>query len=101
MCRTSHFQTSIDYRHRTSRLSSRHPELSSPQRQQVLGATKKVDMYSKIMDLRQISAAGAAIFEVRLLLRRGGIFVQAGILEEFKKALDVHGKAQVERLMHF
>ncbi len=58
-------------------------------------------MYSKIMDLRQISAAGAAIFEVRLLLRRGGIFVQAGILEEFKKALDVHGKAQVERLMHF
>lgn len=76
-------------------------ELSAPQRQQVLDAAKKVDMYSKIMDLRRINAAGAAIFDVRLLLRRRGIFVQTSIIDEFKKALDVLGKAQVERFMHF
>jgi hypothetical protein len=44
-------------------------ELSAPQRQQVTSATKKVDMYSKIMDLRGINTAGSAIFETRLLLR--------------------------------
>ena len=76
-------------------------ELSAPQRQQVLDAAKKVDMYSKIMDLRRINAAGAAIFDVRLLLRRRGIFVQSSIIDEFKKAIEVLVKAQVERLMHF
>jgi len=76
-------------------------ELSAPQRNQVLGAAKKVDMYSKIMDLRRINSAGAAIFDVRLLLRRHGIFVQSSIIDEFKKAVEVLGKAQIERFVHF
>jgi len=76
-------------------------ELSMPQQQQVLGAAKKVDMYSKIMDLRRINGAGAAIFDTGLLMRRHGIFVQASILHEVKKAMEMLSKAQVERHMHF
>src|SRR5262249_38157559 len=76
-------------------------ELSVPQRQQVLNATKKVDMYSKIIDLRQINTAGRAIFHVRLLLKTHGIFFQSSIVDEFKKAIDLLGKAQIESLMQF
>jgi hypothetical protein len=75
--------------------------LSAAQRQQVSGAMKKVDMYSKIMSLRQINAAGASIFDARLLLRWNGIFVQTSIMGEFKNALEILGKAQVERYMEF
>jgi hypothetical protein len=76
-------------------------ELSGPQRQQVLDATKKVDVYSKIMDLRRINIAGAAIFDARLLVRRHGIFVNPSIVNEVRRALDVLSKAQVESYMHF
>jgi hypothetical protein len=76
-------------------------ELSAAQRQQVSSAMKKVDMYSKIMSLRQINAAGASIFDARLLLRRNGIFVQTSIMGEFKNALEILGKAQVERYIEF
>jgi hypothetical protein len=76
-------------------------ELSAGQRNQVSGAAKKVNMYSKIMNLRQINTAGASIFDTRLLLRQNGIFVQTHLMEEFKTALDMLGKAQIERHMHF
>jgi hypothetical protein len=76
-------------------------ELSQEQRQQVARASKRVDMYSKIMNLRQINTAGASIFDARLVVRRKGIFVQTGIVDEFKSAPDVLAKAQVERLMEF
>jgi hypothetical protein len=76
-------------------------ELSTPQRQQVASATKKVDMYSKIMDLRGINIAGSAIFETRLLLRQKGIFVQTSMVDEFKNALEMLGKAQIERHIEF
>jgi hypothetical protein len=76
-------------------------ELSPEQRQQVTVASKKSDMYSKIMNLRRINTAGASIFDARLLVRRKGIFVQRGMVDEFKSAIDMLSKAQVERLMEF
>jgi len=76
-------------------------ELSAPQRQQVAEAAKKVDMYSKIMNLRQIHEAGAAIFDTRLLLRRQGIFLQSSLVGEFKNAIEILSKAQIERLVQF
>jgi hypothetical protein len=76
-------------------------ELSAPQRQQVAAASKKVDIYSKIMDLRGINTAGGVIFNARLLLRQRGIFVQTSMVDEFKSALDMLGKAQIERHIEF
>ena len=58
-------------------------------------------MYSKMIDLRQINAAGASIIDTRLLVRRKGIFVQPRLVDVLKNALDVLGKAQVERYIHF
>ncbi len=76
-------------------------ELSAGQRAQVIKAARKVEMYSKIMNLRLINAAGVSIFDTRLLLRRKGIFVQPSLVAAFKTALDILGKAQVERYVHF
>lgn len=64
-------------------------------------ATNKNDMYSKILDLRQINTAGAAIFEVRLLLRRKGVFLQSNMVDAFIRAMEIIGRAQIERLVQF
>jgi hypothetical protein len=76
-------------------------ELSEAQRQQITRASKKVDMYSKIVNLRQISAAGASIFDARLLLRRRGIVVQPSVVDEFKSALDMLGKRRLSDTSNF
>jgi hypothetical protein len=76
-------------------------ELSAAQRKQVLDAEKKVDMYVKIVEFRQINAAAASIFDARLLLRRDGIFAKTDVIDAFTTALNFLGKAQIERSMHF
>jgi hypothetical protein len=63
-------------------------ELSNPQRQQVLKASDKNDMYSKILRLRTINVAGAAIYDGRQLLRTNGIFIPASVVKMFKDAFN-------------
>jgi hypothetical protein len=60
-------------------------ELSNPQRQQVLSSSDKNDMYSKILRLRTINIAGAAIYDGRQVLRRDGIFIPASVAKSFRE----------------
>jgi len=76
-------------------------ELSTPQREQVLNAQDKNDMYSKIIRLRTINFAGAAIYDGRQTLRTNGIFIPASMAKRFKDAFDKLAGAQVERYMEF
>jgi hypothetical protein len=76
-------------------------ELSEVQKKQVLGAADKNGMFSKIMRLRRINAAGAAIFEGRLTLRSEGIFVPSALAQRFKEVFDKFSEAYVEQLMEF
>ena len=76
-------------------------ELSEAQRAQVSDATDKVRMYSKIMRLRKISSAGAAIYEGRLLLRTHGIFISSAMAKSFKESFEVLSKAYVEQYVNF
>lgn len=76
-------------------------ELSDAQRKQVLAATDRNQMYSKIMRLRTINTAGAAIYEGRLVLRTNGIFINAEIAKAFKDAFDKLSGAYVEQSMQF
>jgi hypothetical protein len=54
-------------------------ELSTPQRQQVINAKGKNEMYSKIIRLRTINIAGAAIYDGRQILRTNGIFISGSM----------------------
>ncbi len=76
-------------------------ELSNSQRQQVLNAKDKNEMYSKIIRLRTINIAGAAIYDGRQILRTNGIFIPAPMAKIFKEALNKLHEAQVERYMEF
>jgi hypothetical protein len=76
-------------------------ELSGQQRQQVLGAKDKTEMYSKILSLRTINTAGAAIYDGRQMLRTNGIFISASVAKSFKDAFEELSGAQVERYMEF
>jgi hypothetical protein len=76
-------------------------ELSNQQRAHVASADDKVRMYSKIMRLRRINTAGAAIYDGRLLLRTHGIFISSEMSKSFKGAFDALGKAQVEQYINF
>lgn len=76
-------------------------ELSDAQKKQVLSATDKNEMYSKIMRLRRINSAGAAIFEGRLALRTEGIFVPAVLSQRFKECFEKLSAAYVEQSMEF
>ena len=75
--------------------------LSNPQRQQVLNAKDKNEMYSKILRLRTINSAGAAIYNGHQILRTEGIFIPASMAKSFKDALNKLAGAQVERYMEF
>jgi hypothetical protein len=76
-------------------------ELSDPQRKQVLSASQKTEMYSKILRLRTNNAAGAAIYEGRQVLRAKGIFVSADTVKRFREAFEKLSEARVERYMEF
>jgi hypothetical protein len=76
-------------------------ELSVPQRNQVLSASKKVEMYTKILRLRTNNAAGAAIYEGRQVLRTNGIFVSSDTVKRFREALEKLSEARVERYIEF
>jgi hypothetical protein len=76
-------------------------ELSNPQRQQVVKADDKNDMYSKILRLRTINIAGAAIYEGRQALRTNGIFVSTEVARAFRDAFNKLSEAQVERYLAF
>ena len=76
-------------------------ELSEAQRQQVALATDKKNMYAKILRLRIVNIAGAAIYEGRHLLRRNGIFLSSSVTRAFREAFDHLSAAQVERYLAF
>jgi hypothetical protein len=76
-------------------------ELSDSQKKQVLAASDKNEMYSKIMRQRTINTAGAAIYEGRLVLRTSGVVVPAAIAKSFKEAFDKLSGAYVEQSMEF
>lgn len=76
-------------------------ELSKPQREQLQNAKDKKEMYSKIIRLRNINKAGAAIYEGRQVLRTNGIFISASVANSFKDAFDKLSAAHVERSMEF
>jgi hypothetical protein len=76
-------------------------EFSSQQRKQVLDTDDKVRMYSKINRLRNINAAGTAIYEGRLLLRTSGIFLPVALAKAFKDGFDMLSFAQVEQHLSF
>jgi hypothetical protein len=76
-------------------------EFSNPQRQQVLKASDKNDMYSKILRLRTINIAGATIYDGRQVLRTNGIFIPASVAKSFRDAFGKLSEAQIERYMDF
>jgi hypothetical protein len=76
-------------------------ELSEAQRQRVALATDKKNMYAKILRLRIVNIAGAAIYEGRHLLRRNGIFLSSSVTRAFREAFDHLSAAQVERYLAF
>jgi demethoxyubiquinone hydroxylase (CLK1/Coq7/Cat5 family) len=76
-------------------------ELSAPQRQQVINADDKNEMYSKILRLRTINLAAAAIYDGRQTLRTNGIFIPAPMAKIFKDAFNKLNEAQVERYLEF
>jgi hypothetical protein len=76
-------------------------DLSDAQRKQVMNETDKKEMYSKILRLRTINIAGAAIYEGRQMLRTQGIYISASTAKSFKDAFDKLSGAQVERYMEF
>jgi hypothetical protein len=76
-------------------------ELSVAQRKQVVDATHKNDMYSKILRLRTNNFAAAAIYDGRQALRVNGIFISSETAKNFRDAFDKLSEAQVERYMEF
>ena len=76
-------------------------ELSVPQRKQIVEAADKNAMYSKILRLRTVNIAGAAIYDGRQTLRANGIFIPASILTSFTGAFQNLSGAQVERYIAF
>jgi hypothetical protein len=76
-------------------------ELSEPQKQQVMAASDKNQLYSKIMRQRRINAAGGAIYDGRLVLRTNGIFISEKVASTFKGAFDKLSQAYVEQSMEF
>jgi hypothetical protein len=76
-------------------------ELSDAQKEQVLAAADKNQMYSKIMRQRKVSSAGAAIYEGRLMLRTNGILIPAAVSRSLKDAFDKLSGAYVEQSMQF
>jgi hypothetical protein len=76
-------------------------ELSPQQRKQVIGANDKIRMYSKIMRLRKINSAGAAIYEGRRLLRTSAIHINAAMADAFRNGFDMLSGAYAEQAVSF
>ena len=74
-------------------------ELSDTQRESVIRAKDKIDVFAKTVRLRQIRKAGGDIFDARLLLRKKGVFVPDNISRVVKDSLDVLSNAQGEQNM--
>jgi hypothetical protein len=76
-------------------------ELSKEQRTQVANADDKEKTYSRIMRLRRINAAGAAIQQGWLLVRTDGIFISSDMAKRFETGFELLSKAQVEQQISF
>jgi hypothetical protein len=76
-------------------------DFSAPQKQQVLAANDKNKMYSRLVTLRQLNAARLEIFKVRSMLRKNGIFIPAALQAQFRSAIEVLSRAEVERYVEF
>jgi hypothetical protein len=74
-------------------------DLSDTQRESVIRANDKVDVFSKTVRQRQIRKAGGDIFDARMLLRKKGVFVPDNISRLVQASLDVLLSAQVEQHM--
>jgi hypothetical protein len=75
--------------------------LSLQQKKQVAKASDKTRMYVKIVQLRYINAAGAAIYDARSILRKQGIFIPEELEAAFENALKSCSEAHVEQSMRF
>jgi hypothetical protein len=76
-------------------------EFSEAQQEQMLGASDRNRMYSKITELRLIGKAGEAIFDARSVLRKQGIFIPKELEDEFENALKLFSEVQVHRSIQF
>ncbi len=75
--------------------------LTDAQKKTIIEATDKNDRYRSFVTLRSINAAHKAIFDVRQLLRKNGIFVPDDLARAFQSAIEVLTKAEVQRYMEF
>jgi hypothetical protein len=76
-------------------------ELSKEQRAQVVNAGDKERTFSRIMRLRKINAAGAAIQHGWLLVRTDSVFVSSEMSKSFDGGFQLLSKAQLEQQMNF
>jgi hypothetical protein len=75
--------------------------LSENQRDQVLGAPDRMQMYNRVVRQRNIITAGQAIHDSYLVVRKQGIFIPETLEDAFAAAIDMLNKAQVEVWSHF
>lgn len=64
-------------------------------------ARDKNETYAKVLRLRTVNIAGAAIYDARHKLRTEGVYLSAAVTNRFKEAFDRLSGAQVERLLAF
>jgi hypothetical protein len=76
-------------------------EFSEAQKTQIAAASDKNEIYSRVVNLRQLNRAGSEIYDCRLLLRKNGIFVPQDIISLLENAIQVLHAAQVERYIAF
>lgn len=76
-------------------------DLTEEQRKYVLDAKDPNTAYSRTVTLNQINKAGVAIFNVRLALRKKGIFIPSALGAKIQAAIETMSRAQVERSVEF
>lgn len=76
-------------------------DLNEGQRKYVLSATDRNATYSRTVTLNQINKAGLSIFNVRLALRKKGIFIPSPLGAKIQAAIEAMSRAQVERSVEF
>jgi hypothetical protein len=74
-------------------------ELSEQQRNQVISSQNKNTTYTKVVTFRMIAKAESDIYELRLLIRKNGIFIPIDLRKSTTEAVNLLSNAESEAYM--